>query len=49
MASPRVAYFLSVPFALASIVAFLRFDEPQLHWPSSILRCVRMSPRPSPP
>jgi predicted MFS family arabinose efflux permease len=29
--SPRVTYFLTVPFALVSIVAFLRFDEPQLH------------------
>jgi methylphosphotriester-DNA--protein-cysteine methyltransferase len=30
-ASPRVTYFLTVPVVLASIVAFLRFDEPQLH------------------
>jgi predicted MFS family arabinose efflux permease len=29
--SPRVTYFVSVPLALASIVAFLRFDEPRLH------------------
>lgn len=29
--SPRLTYYLTVPFALASIVAFLRFDEPQLH------------------
>jgi Major Facilitator Superfamily/Putative zinc-finger len=29
--SPRVTYYLTVPFALASIVPFLRFDEPQLH------------------
>jgi MFS transporter/putative zinc finger protein len=29
--SPRVTYFVTVPFTLASIVAFLRFDEPRLH------------------
>jgi hypothetical protein len=29
--SPRLTYFVSVPFALVSIVAFLRFDEPRLH------------------
>ena len=29
--TPRLTYFLTVPFALASIVALLRFDEPQLH------------------
>ncbi len=29
--SPRVTYYVTVPFALVSIVAFLRFDEPQLH------------------
>ena len=29
--TPRVTYLLTVPFALASIVAFLRFREPQLH------------------
>lgn len=29
--SPRATYYLTVPFALASILAFLRFDEPQLH------------------
>jgi predicted MFS family arabinose efflux permease len=29
--SPRLTYFVSVPLALASIVAFLRFDEPRLH------------------
>lgn len=31
LASPRVTYFLTIPFVLASIVAFLRFDEPRLH------------------
>jgi predicted MFS family arabinose efflux permease len=29
--SPRLTYYLTVPFALVSIVAFLRFDEPRLH------------------
>jgi MFS family permease len=29
--SPRLTYFLTVPFVLVSIVVFLRFDEPQLH------------------
>jgi hypothetical protein len=29
--SPRVTYYLTVPFALVSIVAFVRFDEPRLH------------------
>jgi predicted MFS family arabinose efflux permease len=29
--SARVTYLVTVPFALASIVAFLRFDEPRLH------------------
>jgi MFS family permease len=29
--TPRVTYMLTVPFALASVVAFLRFREPQLH------------------
>jgi predicted MFS family arabinose efflux permease len=31
LATPRLTYFLTVPFALASIVALLRFDEPRLH------------------
>ncbi|WP_338078619.1 MFS transporter [Amycolatopsis suaedae] len=31
LSSPRVTYFLSVPFALLSIVAYLRFAEPVLH------------------
>jgi predicted MFS family arabinose efflux permease len=31
LTTPRLTYFLTVPFALASIVALLRFDEPQLH------------------
>ena len=30
-ATPRVTYLFTVPFALASVVAFLRFREPQLH------------------
>ncbi|HEY3975716.1 MAG TPA: MFS transporter [Streptosporangiaceae bacterium] len=30
-ASPRLTYFLAVPFALASLLAFARVDEPQLH------------------
>jgi hypothetical protein len=29
--SPRLTYLLTVPFALSSLVAFARFDEPQLH------------------
>ncbi len=29
--SARVTYFLTIPFALASIVAYLRFREPGLH------------------
>jgi predicted MFS family arabinose efflux permease len=29
--SPRLTYFVSVPFALASMAAFLCFDEPRLH------------------
>jgi predicted MFS family arabinose efflux permease len=29
--SPRLTYLVTVPFALASIVAFRRFDEPRLH------------------
>jgi MFS family permease len=29
--SPRMTYFVSVPLALASIVAFVRFDEPRLN------------------
>jgi Major Facilitator Superfamily/Putative zinc-finger len=31
LTSPRLTYFLTVPLALASIVAFSRFDEPRLH------------------
>jgi len=31
LTTPRLTYFLTVPFALASIAALLRFDEPQLH------------------
>ena len=31
LTSPRLTYFLTVPFALASIAALLRFDEPRLH------------------
>ena len=29
--SPRVTYFLTIPFVLASIIAFSRFREPRLH------------------
>jgi MFS transporter/putative zinc finger protein len=29
--SPRLTYFLTIPFVVASTVAFLRFREPQLH------------------
>ena len=29
--SPRLTYFLTVPFVLASIIAFSRFREPRLH------------------
>jgi MFS family permease len=31
LTTPRLMYFLSVPFAALSIVAYLRFREPQLH------------------
>jgi MFS family permease len=31
LTSPRLTYFLTIPFALAAVVAYLRFDEPQLH------------------
>jgi predicted MFS family arabinose efflux permease len=31
LTTPRLTYFLTVPFALASIAALLRFHEPQLH------------------
>ena len=31
LTSPRLAYFLTVPFALASVIAFSRFREPRLH------------------
>jgi MFS family permease len=29
--SPRVTYFVSIPFVILAIVVFLGFDEPQLH------------------
>jgi len=29
--SPRVTYFFTIPFALASIIGFIGFREPQLH------------------
>jgi hypothetical protein len=29
--SPRLTYFLTIPFGLASIIAFSRFREPRLH------------------
>jgi hypothetical protein len=31
LTSPRLTYFITVPFVLASIVAFRRFREPRLH------------------
>ena len=31
LTSPRLTYFLTVPFALVAVAAYLRFDEPQLH------------------
>jgi MFS family permease len=31
LATPRLTYFMTVPFAAVSIVALLRFREPQLH------------------
>jgi predicted MFS family arabinose efflux permease len=31
LASPRLTYFLTVPFALLAVIAFLRFREPRLH------------------
>jgi hypothetical protein len=29
--SPRVTYFVSIPFVVAAVAAFFRFDEPRLH------------------
>jgi MFS transporter/putative zinc finger protein len=29
--SPRLTYFVTIPFVAVAIVAFLRFDEPRLH------------------
>jgi Major Facilitator Superfamily len=31
LTSPRLTYFLSVPFAALAVVAYLRFAEPRLH------------------
>ncbi len=31
MTSPRLTYFLTIPFAALAILAYLRFDEPRLH------------------
>jgi MFS family permease len=31
LTSARLTYFLTIPFAVAGVVAYLRFDEPQLH------------------
>ena len=31
LTSPRLMYFLTIPFALASVLAYLAFREPQLH------------------
>jgi MFS family permease len=31
LTSPRLMYFLTLPFTVLSIIAFLRFREPQLH------------------
>ena len=31
LTAPRVTYFMTVPFAVLSVVALLRFREPQLH------------------
>lgn len=31
LATPRLTYFLTIPFAVLSIVAYLKFAEPQLH------------------
>ncbi|HMG31024.1 MAG TPA: MFS transporter [Jiangellaceae bacterium] len=31
LTSPRLMYFLTVPFTALSIIAYLRFQEPQLH------------------
>lgn len=39
--SPRVAYFVTVPFVLASIVAFCRFREPRLHRAAEPVRLRR--------
>jgi predicted MFS family arabinose efflux permease len=34
LTSPRLMYFLTVPFTVLSIVAYLRFREPSLHKPA---------------
>jgi hypothetical protein len=39
--SPRLTYFLTIPFVLASTVAFSRFREPQLHRASEPLALRR--------
>lgn len=31
LTSPRLTYFLTIPFALVAVVAYVRFHEPQLH------------------
>jgi MFS family permease len=31
LAGPRITYFVTVPFAVLAIAAYLRFDEPRLH------------------
>jgi MFS family permease len=31
LTDPRLTYFASVPFAALAVIAYLRFDEPQLH------------------
>jgi hypothetical protein len=40
-ASPRLTYFLTIPFVLGSTVAFRRFREPQLHRASAPLALRR--------
>jgi len=43
--SPRLTYFLTIPFVLASIVAFIRFREPQLHREAAPLALRRVLDR----
>jgi MFS family permease len=48
-ASPRLTYFLTVPYVLASIIAFGRFREPRLHRAANHSHCAATSPPRSTP